>query len=76
MTESLFNERFFLYLGGENGPRDFDVGQGEVPSSPQNSCYHLMDANRSSMLHPPKRFDIFPPDWGMLIRSRRVQIFI
>ena len=25
---------------------------------------------------PPKRFDIFPPDWGMLIRSRRVQIFI
>ena len=25
---------------------------------------------------PPKRFDIFPPDWGMLRRSRRVQIFI
>ena len=24
---------------------------------------------------PPKRFDIFPPDWGML-RSRRVQIFV
>ena len=24
----------------------------------------------------PKRFDIFPPDWGMLRRSRRVQIFI
>ena len=24
---------------------------------------------------PPKRFDIFPPDWGMLRRSRRVQIF-
>ena len=23
---------------------------------------------------PPKRFDIFPPDWGMLRRSRRVQI--
>ena len=21
---------------------------------------------------PPKRFDIFPPDWGMLRRSRRV----
>ena len=25
---------------------------------------------------PPKRFDIFPPDWGMLRRSRCVQIFI
>ena len=25
---------------------------------------------------PPKRFDIFPPDWGMLRRSRCVQIFL
>ena len=25
---------------------------------------------------PPKRFDIFPPDWGMLRRSKCVQIFI
>ena len=25
---------------------------------------------------PPKRFDIFPPDWGMLRRSRRVRIFL
>ena len=25
---------------------------------------------------PPKRFDIFPPDWGMRRRSRRVQIFL
>ena len=24
----------------------------------------------------PKRFDIFPPDWGMLRRSRRVQTFL
>ena len=24
----------------------------------------------------PKRFDIFPPDWGMLRRSRRVQILL
>ena len=24
---------------------------------------------------PPKRFDIFPPGWGTLRRSRRVQIF-
>ena len=27
-------------------------------------------------LIPPKRFDIFPPDWGMLRRSRRVLIFL
>ena len=25
---------------------------------------------------PPKRFDISPPDWGMLRRSRCVQIFL
>ena len=25
---------------------------------------------------PPKRFDIFPPDWWMLSRSRCVQIFL
>ena len=25
---------------------------------------------------PPKRFDIFPPDWGMLRSSRRVQSFL
>ena len=25
---------------------------------------------------PPKRFDIFPPDWGMLRRSRCFQIFL
>ena len=25
---------------------------------------------------PPKRFDIFPPDWGMLRRSRRVLFFL
>ena len=25
---------------------------------------------------PPKRFDNFPPDWGMLRRSRCVQVFL
>ena len=25
---------------------------------------------------PPTRFDIFPPDWGMLRRSRCVQSFL
>ena len=28
------------------------------------------------LLIPPKRFDIFPPDWGMLRRSRCIQIFL
>ena len=28
------------------------------------------------MIPPTKRFDIFPSDWGMLRRSRCVQIFI
>ena len=25
---------------------------------------------------PPKRFDISPPDWGILRRSRRIQIIL
>ena len=25
---------------------------------------------------PPKRFDIFPPDWGMLTRSRCVLVVL
>ena len=29
-----------------------------------------------SLLIPPKRFDIFSPDWGVLRRSRGVLIFI
>ena len=29
-----------------------------------------------SPMIPPKRFDIFPPDGGMLKRSRCVQIFL
>ena len=28
------------------------------------------------MIPPTKRFDIFPPDWGMLRRSRCIQIFL
>ena len=28
------------------------------------------------LLIPPKRFDIFPPDWGMLRRARCIQIFL
>ena len=28
------------------------------------------------MIPPSKRFDIFPPDWGMLRKSRCLQIFL
>ena len=51
-------------------------------------CVHKSDAQKKwddpfkfheevLFLHPlipPKRFDIFPPDWGMLRKSRGVQI--
>ena len=47
-------------------------------------CYYYyhrgtrLEEVRSSQptMIPPKRFDIFPPDWGMLKRSRCVQIFL
>ena len=50
-------------------------------------CYHYRGTTRLnamkrfclrglSMIPRNKRFDIFPPDWGMLRRSRRVQIFL
>ena len=28
------------------------------------------------LMIPPKHFDMFPPDWGMLRMSRRVQSFL
>ena len=55
---------------------------------PFNYCYFLKkNLNASSPseyprvlylqpMIPPKRFDIFPPDWGILRRSRCVQIFL
>ena len=40
-----------------------------------NAMKSFFCINLQSMI-PPKRFDIFPPDWGMLRRSRCVQIFL
>ena len=37
--------------------------------------YHEEVSYLQTMI-PPERFDIFPPDWGMLIGSRCVQIFL
>ena len=48
-------------------------------------CYYhrgtRLNAMKKEVLYlqpmiPPKRFDILPPDWGMLRRSRRVLIFL
>ena len=53
------------------------------PSSTVKSNFVYQRFNRSPpvevlylqpIIPPNKRFDIFPPDWGMLRRSRRVQI--
>ena len=38
-------------------------------------CSEGRDAFRFFFKQPNKRFDIFLPDWGMLRRSRYVQIF-
>ena len=48
-------------------------------------CYHHRGTRlnamkrfciRSLSMIPPKRFDVFPPERGMLRRSRRVHIFL
>ena len=44
----------------------------------RRTCLNVMKRFCLSLQHmfPPKRFDFSPPDWGMLRRSRRVQIFL
>ena len=39
------------------------------------TCYEEFFLSLQPMI-PPKRSDIFPPDWEMLRRSRRVLIFL
>ena len=45
-----------------------------LPSGNPFSCHE--DVLSLQSMIPPKRFDIFPPDRGMLRRSRRVPIFL
>ena len=45
-----------------------------LPSGNPFKCHEEV-LYKQSMI-PPKRFDIFPLDWGMLRRSRRVLIFL
>ena len=46
-----------------------------LPSGNPFKCHEEVLYYLQPMI-PPKRFDIFPPDWGMLRRSRRVQIVL
>ena len=46
-----------------------------LPSGNPFKCHEAEVWSLQPMI-PPKRFDIFPPDSGMLKRSRCVQIFL
>ena len=57
-------------------PRYYTVDQMLLPSGNRFKCHE--EVLYLQPMIPPKRFDIFPPDWGMLkrsINSRCVQIF-
>ena len=55
-------------------PRHYTVYLMLLPSGNPCKC-HEEDLYLQPMI-PPKRFDIFPLDWGMLRMSRRVLIFL
>ena len=78
----------FCFLSGVPAWRLMQVYSITVGFSPVLYCWDPMllpSGNpfkcREEVLYlqpiiPPKCFDIFPPDWGMFRRSRRVQIFL
>ena len=39
-----------------------------------NQCYYVPSGNPLQPMIPSKLFDIFPPNWGMLRRSKYVQV--
>ena len=55
-------------------PRYYTVDPMLLPSGNPFKCHQ--EILYLQPLIPPKRFDISPPDWGMLGRSRCVQIFL
>ena len=56
-------------------PQHYTVDPMVLPSENPFKCHE--EVLYLQPLIPPKRFDIFfPPDWGMLRRSRRVLIFL
>ena len=62
-----YNERWV-------SPRYYTVDPMLLPSGNPIKCHEEVLSLQPMI--PPKRFDIFPPDWGMLRRSRCVQIFL
>ena len=55
-------------------PRHYTVDPMLFPSGNPFICHE--EVLYLQPLIPPKRFDISPPDWGMLRRSRCVLIFL
>ena len=55
-------------------PRYYTVDQMLLPSGNPFKCHE--EVLYLQPMIPPKRFDIFLPGWGMLRRSRCVQIFL
>ena len=55
-------------------PQHYTVDPVLFPSGNSFKCHE--EVSYLQPLIPPKRFDIFPPDWGMLRRSRCVLMFL
>ena len=64
----------FFRVGNQYAQCEKQQQQQQQPSGNPFKCHKEVLS-----LHPmilPERFDISPPDWGMLRRSRCVQIFL
>ena len=55
-------------------PRHLTVDPMLLPSGNPFKCHEEVLSLQPTI--PPKCFDTFPPDWGMLRRSTRVQNFL
>ena len=56
-------------------PRHYSVDPMLLPSGNPFRCHEDFFLSLQPMI-PPKRSDIFPPDWEMLRRSKRVLLFL
>ena len=64
------------YTGGLLPDIIYTVDPMLVPSRNPFECHAKRFCLSLQSMVPPKRFDIFSSDWGMLKRSRCVQIFL
>ena len=69
-----FCSLMFVYQAKMVSPRHYTVDPMLLPSGNPFKCHE--EVLYFQLLIPPKRFDIFSPDWGMLRRSRCIQIFL